>query len=92
MRRQDAAPSEEDGQMGWHIIVALDSGRAQPRYFRAYKDNRLASECVWTEDRWQARWLEANEARLEAELLALLCPNYIVAAQPLSIATPQDGR
>ncbi|MCB4820480.1 hypothetical protein [Roseicella aerolata] len=71
--------------MARHLIVAVDVETAEHRYFLGYRDRGEASECLWTTDRWQALWLDADEAGTEAELLALLCPSQLLHAQPVGV-------
>ena len=77
--------------MARHLIVATDSPPARPLYFLGYRDDGARSECVWTANPWEARWLDADEARVEAGLIAALCPRYVVAARPVSEAGTPRG-
>lgn len=58
-----------------HLIVASTPDQAPPRYFLGYRNDWAASEGLWTLDPWRAIRIEADEAAVEIELLALLCPS-----------------
>ncbi|TCZ65937.1 hypothetical protein [Roseicella aquatilis] len=71
--------------MARHLIIAVAARRAEPLYFFGYRDRGATTECLWTPDRWQALWLDAEEARDEAALLGILCPGYRPEAQPVCV-------
>ncbi len=71
--------------MSKHVIVVVNLRQDQPRYFLGYKDQGDSCECLWTAEPWRALWIEAEEAKVEALLLAELCPSYTVIAWPLSM-------
>jgi hypothetical protein len=76
---------DEQEPMSKHVIVVVNLQPEQPRYFLGYKDRGNTSECLWTPEPWMALWTEAEEAKIEALLLAELCPSYAVIAWPLSL-------
>ncbi len=53
------------------VIAAISQNPADPvYYFAGYHDQGEASECRWTLSRDHARWFDADEAEVEAKLLA----------------------
>lgn len=66
------------------LIAAISPDPAEPPvYFLGYIDRGRATECRWTPDRARARWLDADEAEVEARLLALLQAGCVVRPEPL---------
>ncbi len=57
--------------MGKHVVVAVAPGGAEPPvYLLGFCDVGEAWECRWTASRAHARWFDADEAEVEARLLA----------------------
>jgi hypothetical protein len=69
-----------------HVIVANASCLTQPCYFVGYKDYGSSCEAHWTQDPWQARWIDTNEVKTEVALLTMLCPNYCLQSLPLGFS------
>ena len=76
---------DEQKPMSKHVIVVVNLQRDEPRYFLGYRDRGATSECLWTAEPWLALWIEPAEAKVEAQLLAELCPSYEVISWPLSL-------
>ncbi|MCO6416937.1 hypothetical protein JYK14_12305 [Siccirubricoccus sp. KC 17139] len=71
--------------MGKRVIVARGADTVRTCYFfLGYRDDLGRSFPRWTKDRYRARWLDADEAEVEAKLLATLCQRYDICAEPLS--------
>jgi hypothetical protein len=70
-----------------HLVVVVDINHTQPLYFVGYKDDGEICETIWTNDHWKAMWFDADDAELEATLLAVFCPSYQVEAQQVSGAS-----
>ncbi|WP_149535551.1 hypothetical protein [Siccirubricoccus phaeus] len=70
--------------LGKRAIVAraADMGRAR-YFFLGYRDDLDRSFPRWTQDRCRARWLDADEAEVEAKLLAARCRSHVICAEPL---------
>ena len=78
--------------MSKHVILANDHHSTQLRYFLGYRDDGDFCEVLWTYDPWKARWIDAAEAAVEAELLAALCPSYRLQSCSLdTVGTPKAG-
>lgn len=69
-----------------HLVVATNLHPTQPQYFVGYKDDGEFTEVIWASDSWQARWFDGEDARVEAQLLVLLCPSCIVEVRQVSDA------
>ncbi|MFL5336056.1 MAG: hypothetical protein ACJ8H8_23515 [Geminicoccaceae bacterium] len=70
--------------MSKHLVVATNLHPTQPHYFVGYKDDGEFTEVIWTNDSWRARWFDVADARVEAELLVLLCPSCRIEAREVS--------
>jgi hypothetical protein len=71
--------------MPTNVIVATRvGGDDRPVYFLGYRERLAVGEVLWTPDAWRARWLDEDEAEVEAQLLADLCPACAVAQLPLA--------
>ena len=56
--------------MGKRVIAAISRDGAPPLYLLGYRDDGTAWACRWTPSRAHARWFDADEAEVEAQLLA----------------------
>jgi hypothetical protein len=75
---------EREGAMPVHVIAATSGGADRPACFLGFRFRLVAtSEALWTADPWRARWLDEDEAEVEARLLADLCPACTVTPLPL---------
>ena len=70
-----------------HLVAAVEAQQTQPLYFAGYEDDGLLCETIWTSDYWEAKWFDADDAKTEAMLLAMLCPSYLVEARQISDAS-----
>ena len=67
-----------------HCLVTFNIQPMEPRYFAAYKDDGATCEAIWTTDFYKAKWFSAEEARIEATLLIVICPGYVVDSWQIS--------
>ncbi len=75
-----------------HVIAASSAATDRILYFLGYGRRLAATETLWTVDPWQARWLDEDEAGLEARLLADLHPACSVDPVPLARGRAAGGR
>ena len=66
------------------VIKALRRNAAEPAvYFVGYRDMGAESVCRWTNNPAHALWLDADEAEVEASLLASQCVDSKLITEPL---------
>ncbi len=57
--------------MGKRVIAAIRTdGTLPPLYLLGFRDDGAAWVCRWTLSRAHARWFDAEEAEIEAKMLA----------------------
>jgi hypothetical protein len=68
-----------------HVIAASAGCLMQRRYFVGYRDEGASYEVRWSQDPWQALWIDTNEVKTEMELLATIYPEYSLQSWSLDV-------
>ena len=68
------------------ILAALSQDPAEPPlYFLGYEDHGQAGTLRWSRSRNHARWFDADEAEVEARLLAPDHTGHLLSPEPLGL-------